>query len=505
MPATIITVPSPVGGWNQRDAFDNMPPTDAVVLRNFFPGTTTIALRGGHALHCDTGETDPVGTLMEYGAGAGSTLLAATAGKIFDVSTSTPSSLATGYGSDVWSYTNMATAGGQFLIAANDTGADMPWVFDGATVTPVVVTGVTGTDLSLVCTYQNRVFYGERNSTSVWYSAAGAFQGALTEFDFGGFLTKGGKISALASWTRDNGFGGVDDLFVVVTSKGEVLIYAGDNPSSSATWSMQGRFVLGEPVSGPHSVFRFGPDLVLICADGFQPLSDYLTTGETRAQETNLAFKIGSAASDAVRLYRGNAYWGAIIYPEGTQLIVNVPTSATSSVQYVANTTTGAWCEYTGMAAASWSRFDGGAYFGGFDGVVYQFDEVRGDNGSDVVGEVITAFNPWGARGRQKRAMLLRPVLRTDAQVQFSVGVNVDYELGASLPVVSSNIPSGGLWDAGLWDVALWSGDTMAVQKRWTNAAGIGYVHAIQFKVSTQTTRVELAGFDVSFEAGGPL
>ena len=130
MVAKIVTVPSPTGGLNQRDAFDNMPATDAVLLKNFFPSTTTIILRNGHAKHCDTGKTDPVGTLMEYGAGGGSSLLAATAGKIFNVSTATPSSLATGYNSDIWSYDNMATSGGQFLIAANDSGLETPWQFN---------------------------------------------------------------------------------------------------------------------------------------------------------------------------------------------------------------------------------------------------------------------------------------------------------------------------------------------------------------------------------------
>jgi hypothetical protein len=43
---------------------------------------------------------------------------------------------------------------------------------------------------------------------SVWYTTAGAYQGALTEFDFGPLCTKGGSIAAVNTWTRDNGFGG---------------------------------------------------------------------------------------------------------------------------------------------------------------------------------------------------------------------------------------------------------------------------------------------------------
>lgn len=505
MPARIGSVPCPVGGWNARDSLDNMAATDAVIMDNFFPGTSNIVLRRGHNEHCDTGESDPVGSLMEYGSGSALVLLAACGGKIFDVSTATPASLATGYNSDIWSSTNFSTAGGQFMIAANASGLDVPWVYDGATVAPVVVTGVTDTLLSQVCVYQQRLFYVQQQSLSVWYTAAGAFQGALTEFDFGGFCTKGGAIAGISTWTRDNGFGGVDDLFVIVTTKGELLVYNGPNPSVATTWSMQGRFVLGEPVSGPHCFVRTGPDLLLLCADGFQPLSAYLAVGQSRASTTDLASKIGSAASDAVRAYHGNDYWCSLLYPEGTQLIINIPVATDTAYQYVVNTTTGAWCRYTGMNAYSWSRFDGSPYFGGADGKVYRFDFVQNDNGADVVGEVVGAFSYLGLRARQKRVTLLRPVVETDGNLTYSVGINVDFDLSATLPTISSNLPNGAIWDTSLWDVGSWGSSTRTVLRRWIGASGIGFAFAIHFKVSTQTVYVALDATDISFEPGGPL
>lgn len=505
MPAHIGTIPCPVGGWNTRDSLDRMKPTDAVTMDNFFPSTSNVVLRRGHAEHCDTGEAVPVGSLMEYGAGGGSTLLAACAGKIIDVSTDTPATLATGYASDIWSSTNFSTAGGQFLLAANNSGSDVPWVFDGATVTPVVVTGVTDTDLSQVCVYQQRLFYVQRNSLSIWYTAAGAYQGALTEFDFGGFCTKGGAISGIATWTRDNGFGGVDDLFVIVTTKGELLIYTGPNPNVATTWAMQGRFVLGEPVSGPHCFIRTGPDLLLLCADGFQPLSTYLTTGESRAQSTNLASKIASAASESVKAYGASPYWDAILYPGGDQLIVNVPVATGTAHQYVVNTTTGAWCRYIGMNAYCWSRFAGNPYFGGADGIVYRFDQVADDNGSDVVGEVVTAFSYLGMRGRQKRVTLLRPVVETNGNLSYSVGVNVDFNTSGTLPTLSSNLPLSAVWDTSLWDFSAWGSGQRSILRRWIGASGIGFTFAVHFKVSTQTVFVALDAIDISFEPGGPL
>lgn len=42
------TYPAPVGGWNARDALAAMRPTDAVDLENWFPGTSSVEIRGGY-------------------------------------------------------------------------------------------------------------------------------------------------------------------------------------------------------------------------------------------------------------------------------------------------------------------------------------------------------------------------------------------------------------------------------------------------------------------------
>lgn len=505
MPASISSIPTPVGGWNAFDALDNMPPNDAVVLDNFFPQTSKIVLRRGYTQFCATGENAPVGTLMEWGGGSGSKLLAAVNGKIFDITSGTASSKATGYGSDIWSFTNFSTPAGQFLLAANDSGLDTPFVYDGATVAPIVAVGPTLANLCQVAIYQQRTFYVERNTLKVWYTDAGAYQGTLTSFDFGQFCTRGGKIAAIATWTRDNGFGGVDDLFVVVTTRGELLVYNGPNPGSSTTWAMQGRFVLGEPVKGPHCVVRTGPDLLLLCEDGFQPLSEYLTTGSTRAQVTDIAKKIGNAASDAVKSYKSNDYWQGCLYPAGTQLIVNVPTSSTVFQQYVVNTTTGAWCRYLNLNAYCWSLFNGSPYFGGAAGKVYQWDTGPSDNGSDIVGEVVTAFSYLGQRGRQKRYTMIRPVVETNGSLSYSLGVNVDYDTSATLPIVSSNVSSASLWGSGSWGSAIWGGTASFIQRRWNGVHGIGYAVAVHLKVATHTISVAVNSFDLASEPGGPI
>ncbi|MEC9266711.1 MAG: hypothetical protein VX464_11680 [Pseudomonadota bacterium] len=48
---TPTTIPAPIGGWNARDAIDLMQPTDAIVLDNWYPDETEVALRRGYSLH----------------------------------------------------------------------------------------------------------------------------------------------------------------------------------------------------------------------------------------------------------------------------------------------------------------------------------------------------------------------------------------------------------------------------------------------------------------------
>lgn len=499
-PGDTVSLPSPTGGWNTRDPYDGMPPEDAIQLDNWFPDTGFCFLRPGHIEHCDTGETEKVGTLFPYTGGGDDVLLAACAGEIIDVTTATPNSLATGYNSDVWTWTNHSSGGTPRLIAANDSGMDVPWVYDGSTVTAVVVTGPTDTDLSQVALFAQRVFYVERGTLSVWYTTAGAFQGALTQFDFGPFCKKGGSINAIGSWTRDNGAGGADDLFVVVTTEGEVLLYAGTDPAAGI-WQLQGVFACGRPVPGPRCLVSTGPDLVLICADGFQPLSEYLVYGRTRADQTQLAYKIANAAQQAVTDYRALGGWQGCLYGEASLLLVNVPRSETVAYQYVVNTTTGAWCRFLGMNAWCWAALGGALYFGGTEGVVYQAWTATADIDSDIVGTMVTSYQYVGGRGAQKRYVLCRPVMQTDGALTFALGVNVDYEEPAAITPVSSNDPGSGIWDTAIWDAATWGG-AMRPQRIWAGVAGIGYSVAEHLVVSTGTTRVRVNSFDLMYEKG---
>ena len=69
------SIPAPVGGLNSRDSLDAMPPTDALVMSNFFPTVEKITTRDGFSSFCTGVGTGNVETLVEHFAGANSTSL----------------------------------------------------------------------------------------------------------------------------------------------------------------------------------------------------------------------------------------------------------------------------------------------------------------------------------------------------------------------------------------------------------------------------------------------
>lgn len=506
VPARPMVFPSPVGGWNALDSYDAMPATDAIILDNIFPETSYARLRHGSQIFCATGQTAPVQTLMEWTGGANSKLLAATGGTIQDVTTGTAAALGTGFHSDVWSFTNFETLAGQFIIAANASGLDTPQVYNGATLVPAAITGVPPATLSQALVYGSRVFYVQNNTLSVWYAPAGDFQGALTQFDFGQLCRRGGAIASISSWTRDDASGSPNELFVMVTTKGEALIYSGVNPSDATTWQMVGRFLLGEPVSGPRCIMRLGADMILICEDGVQPLANYLQSGQSKTQAIALSRKIGNAVTAAVRSGKALAGWQGLLYPQGNAIYINVPQGNGVFYQFVINTITGSWCRYLNWNAWCWSLFNARPYFGDGAGNVWQADVGPSDAGADIVGEYLSAFQyAGGARSLIKRFTTAKPNLIVNGSLSYYLGIETDFAVLNEQETLSSNLTGPGLiWGTSLWGAAVWGSSLPATpQRRWSTVSGLGYSAAVHFKVSTGTIMVQLNGTDVLYEQGG--
>lgn len=501
-PSRSQSLQAPTGGWDTETALADMPADHAVIMDNWFPDTDSVIMRRGHEEHA-TGLSGAVETLIEYTPRTGTgELFAANDGNIYDVSSSgaVGAAVVTGMTNDRWQFTNMGTTGGQFVLAFN--GADTGRLYNGTTWSTVSITGPTATDLVWCNIHQNRLWVGEIDSLDAYYLGSNAISGSATLFSVAGVAKLGGYIMGMGTWTRDSG-SGTDDLAIFLTSEGEALLYQGTDPSSASTWSLVGVFRIGKPI-GRRCMIKAGADLIMITQDGFVSASTILQTDRAQTARVAISAQINKAVNDAVRLYGDDFGWQPILYPQGQQLLVNVPQGGVSSHQYVFNTLTGAPCRYTGLNAACWGLLNDDLYFGGYDGKVYKADTGTADVDANIVGDCLQAFYDFRSPQTVKAFKLAEPLIQGDGSPNISLELNVDYNIRS--PSAPSNVlnSTAGLWDVGLWDDALWGGDG-TVFRGWRGVRGIGRAAALRLRSESKTTRPAWISTSFTYVPGGQI
>lgn len=494
---------SPVGGWNARDALDQMPPDDAVVLTNWFPTVGHVATRKGYQEFA-TGMPAAVETLAEFNAGATRKLIAASGGGFYDISNggAVGSAIASGFQNDRWSFVQFDdAAGGARLGLVN--GIDAPQIYDGSAISPMTIsgTGLAPENLIGANVYKNRSYFWEKDSQDFWYSAVNALGGSVTKFPLGSLSGFGGNLVTMASWTVDGG-DGVDDLAVFIMSTGDVIIYQGSDPGSADDWALVGIFRIGTPLSA-RGVIKIGSDLVLMTKDGYVPLSRILDIGRSSSSRA-ISDKINSAVKEVARLYAANFGWQAILYPQGNYILFNVPVSNTRYEQHIINTLTFAWTKFEGMNGSCWSLFNDRLYFGDGNGKVYLADEGQNDNGEPITFSAQTAWNYLGSRGQLKRFTGLKPVFESESTLPISLALAFDFETPAANYTVSTFGGNSANWDTSPWDDTSWAGEN-AIIRPWISVAGIGLTVSTRSIAVLSAQSCKWYSLEYLFETGGMI
>lgn len=490
----------PVKGWNARDDLTDMDRDEATVLDNLIPSDTGIFLRHGYTPWV-TGLPSAIQSLMEYNAPSGTPkLFGATASAIYDVSTSgavgaaAVSSLSNGW----WQHLMFATAGGTFLVIAN--GANSVRNYDGSSWSTPSITNVTSANLITVTAHQSRLWFIEENTMKVWYLPTLAIAGAATAIDFGGLSRLGGKLMAMATWTRDSGTG-VEDLAAFITSRGEVHIYAGSDPSSSTTWERVGTFKIAEPI-GRRCVIKVGGDVGILTTQGLVPLSGVLSRAESAQGKVAITDRIRNAFTSAYTEAPTAMGWQCAEYPVGKLLILNVPVvENTESVQFVMNSNTGAWCRFTGINTGVWSLKGTELFFGGVDGTVYKYGGSS-DNGNAIDGLSASAFDDFGTP-MTKCFKRIRPQFFGPSGYRPAIALRLDYADEYTIYNAASFVSSGTAWDEGLWDDSPWASPAQA-SALWQGITGEGFTAGIVVRL-TSTEPITYNGSKILFETGDQL
>lgn len=494
----VQSLPAPVGGWNARDAWANMSPTDAVQLTNLFPNVSSVDLRGGYT-NWATGLSGAVETLMAYNGAATEQLFAIDAGglSVHDVTSqgAVGAPVVTGLTNARWEYTNVATPGGNYLIAVN--GADDAILYDGSSWTNPSISGVTPSDLSNVLLFKHRVWFIEKNTLVAWYLPTDSIGGAAQELDLSAVATLGGYLVDMVAWTIDAGYG-LDDMLAFVTSQGEIIVYRGTDPASAATWTEVGVWQLGAPV-GKRCMLKYGGDSLIISLDGLLPMASALQSSRLDPRVA-LTDKIQGAISEATSTYKTRFGWEVFYYPKNNALWVNVPIP-NGTQQYVMNTITRSWCNFENWAANCWALFGDEPYFGG-NGVVCQaWTSSNADNATNINALALQAFNYFDLRGVEKYFTRARPTITSNGQPAIQVGMAVDFSTDENVTPIPYAGTTPGIWDLGLWDVALW-GQSANQISNWQGITGIGYCGSLQFQSASQGVQIKWAATDVVFQTG---
>ena len=500
--ATSRSIPAPVGGWNARESIADMGEKDAVILTNFFPSTTSVNLRGGFS-KWSTGYPGAVETVIAYQSGTASKLFGISSnGAVYDATAggAIGAAVLSGLSNARWQYVNITTPGGSFIEMCN--GADSVYTFDGATWTDrsAAITGVTSSSLVGINMHKNRIWFVQEDTLKAWYLPVQSITGAASALDLSAFCPHGGYLMAMATLTMDGGYG-VDDMAVFITSEGDVLVYRGTDPSSASTWALVGVWWLGSPI-GRRCFVKYSGDLLLITEDGLVPLSGALQSSRVDPSIA-LSDKIQQATSAAVGSYGSNFGWQVIPYPKEDALILNVPIGTTSQQQYVMNSITKNWCNFTGWNANCFELYNDLLFFGGSNYIGKAWNTYA-DDGAAIVTQGLQAFSYFGAPAQLKRFTMMRPTFYASSPPSVRGQINIDFDQNPATATLSAASAIGGVWNAGVWDTAIW-GAALELSRQWQGAYGVGYCGAPNIATSTNQIELQWIATDIVFEPGAIL
>lgn len=459
--------PPPVGGLNTRDSKAVVPLSQATFMRDCYPTTTGVRRRRGYSVHA-TGLPDTIETLMVYTKNDGTEAMFAASGtEFYNVSSAgaVGAAVVSGLSNSKWESINFTNSSGTAYLCCFN-GVDSPrywnnaaWLTITGASTPSI-SGLTTTTIRSAFVHQRRMWFVQTNSLKVWYLPIDSVGGSAQALDLGGIATKGGYVVAGSTWTIDAA-DGPNDLWVVITSEGQLIAYSGTDPSSAASWALIGVWNIAEPY-GPRCLTKYRGDLLIITRSGVasaaQIMAGNVTTGAMITDIISGTYAEVVAQADS----GGQTLWQIQYFPS-MDLLVWCPNNAGALAGvYAMNPITGAWGGEFQINARCMAIFGGHAYYGHgvtLDCEVRKFWAASDDNGSAISAQYRSAFTDMGSPGVIKFVSQGRIIAQCDesnsgnvviylaAEFDYKNGSFATFEFGQTVPYfdgISQWIPIGG-------------------------------------------------------------
>ena len=508
-------LPAPVRGLIRNENIALSKPAGAEVLQNWFPTATGIVTRRGKRKHA-TLNAGPVASIMPYTVGTTGKLFAANATGIYDATNpATPSTVLTAQ-SGIGTVTNgnfssvqFSTSGGNFLVCVN--GENLHKIFNGASWSQnsPAITGTTSDNFSHIWAFKERLFFTVKDTLKFAYLPVDSIGGAAVTFDLGPVFSRGGFLLTGGTWSTDAG-GSPDDLCVFITSEGEVAVYAGDDPSDSVRWVLQGIYRTGKPL-GKKAMFRAGGDLALATRDGLIPLS----AAYSKAQEALSDVAVSHGIEELWAEYaesRSTIGWQLQNFTGRNSMLWVAPPvlDGQSKTALIANMRTGAWTTYTGYDIRSMGTVGNSLYVGETSGLIYEAETGGSDDGNTYTARAAGLWDNLKAATEQKTVTMVRGTFRSNIlefDPQWSIGT--DYENRFPSDPAATPIQGGSVWGSSTWGSSTWGGSTAEYRtSEWEGVEGVGHMISWQNQITLGNPTapdIELASIEMIYEVGETL
>lgn len=435
-----------------------------------------------------------VNTLLPWKTQYGERLISAAANtasdhRLFDISSGTASLIKSGFVGSKWRA--RAMSGRLAMVNGGDQPQELQYTpGTGVTIRDLAITGGNPNPeaFKIIHVHKSRSYFATGDEPAFWYSEVNALGGTLNRFPIDRVSDTSGNVIEISSWTRDGG-SGPDDYFVIFLDTGEVIVYAGSNPSSAADWSLLGRYKLGRVLA----VTQFGGKLHAVTDQDYNVLPDDLLT-----EGIQVPSKMSGAARDAVRRDASDN-WQILFDPVWGWRVINVP-AGNNREQHILNLRSGAPSKFT-IAANCWARYRGELYFGGQATKVYKIREGD-DAGSGIVWSMQQAFSDFGTN-LPKGIRNYRPMWHTDGAITVGSGLVYDYDSANEFIQTMSTTTEGSPWDTSPWNTSSWTVGS-PVSKEWLLGSGYGQnVSLVQ--MGTATSKATFYHCDYRVEIGSDV
>lgn len=509
-------IPAPVDGWDAISPLAEMDPKRAPILKNWVPRPGYIELRGGYNLYASTTSLGDSGgtveSLMVFKSPTQEMMFAAANNNIYNVSSGIHRNL-TGFSNNRFQYVNFTnSAGSKFLIAVN--GTDPMIQFDGQNWTqpsidfttdaqnnPTGLDNITTSSVANISFQKQRLWFVLNNSTIIVFMPVGSNSGPIAGFqDLGQLWNKGGQLIATADWTIDGG-SGPQDYIMFLSNRGQVSLYSGTDPTNASAWNLVGTFDVSPPI-GERCVTRIGSDVAIITQAGVVPISQALPFDPSSDRSVAITARIQNAMAQAALAASGNFGWEFSTFPAQQLAILNVPQIENQSqTQFVMNTLTGAWCQFTGWNANTFAVYQNDLYWGGNDGSINQGYTGGVDYQTSIFADMQCAFNWLDEPGRTKRMTMVQPLLTVGSGITPTLAIDADFTTSTSIAPITT-FQGTVLWDNAIWDFSQWPALSQVFDS-WLTVNAIGHALAIRMQVNiapptaSTSSQFDIATFDV--------